>query len=299
MAEANNYGIGSYENFQSCVTSSSSVQFTYYFGVSKNPYKCPSEIDWYKSGVDFDYTEIGENAIEADTNDRVISGNAYNGKDVSALTHELAITIKPSLNSNLWQRLMSIQATDSLEQKNGNYIKAYLNGGFHLLVQVNDGEGSGYVFNKVYTNLTTNTLPDDVFQNWGDSELGTELTFTVNHQPAYELNQVPGGWALNAEGKDLAPTITGTESLAISATALTGTITLVDDSNIAYNKNIQVNVMDSNGNMIASQTIVNPKTKSAVNITGEFNDSNYVVTLGWFLSEATPVNSTRVSLIKS
>lgn len=283
MEQNKNYGLGNYVDYQQCLGQSSSADVTVFVGVSHEP-GCPSEaIDWYKSGVDFDLTEISDNSIEGSGDELELAGSTYTAIINNKIKEELKLSVKPSFSSKLWQRLSSIQMEDSLQMKNGSLIKAYLNGGFHLLVRVQD---KNIDMDKVYTNLICTTLPNDVLQNWSDNELSSELTFTNIHQPHYDLKQLPEGMGI-PKGYNV-PKITAS-NFDVTASSISFTPTLTDTDNIAISDTIIANVYDKEGNLVGTG---NGTSGSKLTINGTFKTTeNYKVILGYYITENVPMNS--------
>lgn len=283
MATVKNYGLGNYVDYQQCLGSNSNTDRTYFIGVSSEPVCPATEIEWFKSGVDFDITEIGENAIEGSADDLELAGANYEAIINNKIKEELTLSIKPSFNSRLWQRLSSIQMEDALQRKNGALIKAYLNGGFHLLITT---KGKDLNFDKVYTNLISTTLPNDVLQNWSDNELSAELSFQNIHQPYYDLKQLPVG--MGTPSDFTTPTIT-IDRVTVSASDIGLTPTLQDEDEVAINNDILVSAYDKNDQLVGS-TKVTSGTKATIN--GTFNTGdNYKVICGYFVAENLPINS--------
>lgn len=294
-----NYNLQDYKDFQVCGSQTSSLNLEYYIGVSRNPFQCPAVIDWYKAGKDFEITEIGENNLSGETSDLEIAGSSYSNVKVDKITHELSVSIKPNLNSKLWQRLMEIQATDSVGNYNGKYILSYLNGGFHLLVKIKPTDGQqDFNVNKVYTNLVTTQIPDDLLQNWSDNELSAELSFQNTHQPHYDLLGLPDGFGISSDIKN-APEVM--ENLSVIKTGTTssiaGTVGIKDVDGLAYNTKARVVVMDDNFNPI-TETVVDNAVKGSPtgvswNVDGTFETGKkYYASYGWYVNENLTIQKT-------
>lgn len=287
-----NYNLQDYKDFQVCGSQSSSLDLEYYIGVSRNPFQCPAVIDWYKSGKDFEITEIGESTLSGETSDVEIAGSSYSNVKVDKITHELSLSIKPNLNSKLWQRLMEIQATDSVGNYNGKYILSYLNGGFHLLIKIKPTDAQpDFNVNKVYTNLISTQLPDDLLQNWSDNELSAELSFQNTHQPHYDLLGLPDGFGISSDIQN-APEVMENLSLIKqgSTTTISGTVGIKDVDGLAYNNKARVIVMDESFNPMVETVVDNAVKSSPTAVNWEVQDvfetgKKYYASFGWYANE--------------
>lgn len=287
-----NYNLQDYKDFQVCGSQSSSLDLEYYVGVSRNPFQCPAVIDWYKAGKDFEITEIGESTLSGETSDVEIAGSSYSNVKVDKITHELSLSIKPNLNSKLWQRLMEIQATDSVGNYNGKYILSYLNGGFHLLIKIKPTDAQpDFNVNKVYTNLISTQLPDDLLQNWSDNELSAELSFQNIHQPHYDLLGLPDGFGISSDIQN-APEVMENLSLikAGTTTSISGTVGIKDVDGLAYNNKARVIVMDESFNPMVETIVDNAVKSSPTAVNWSVSDvfergKKYYASFGWYANE--------------
>lgn len=287
-----NYNLQDYKDFQVCGSQSSSLDFEYYIGVSRNPFQCPAVIDWYKAGKDFEITEIGESTLSGETSDVEIAGSSYSNVKIAKITHELSLSIKPNLNSKLWQRLMEIQATDSVGNYNGKYILSYLNGGFHLLIKIKPTDAQpDFNVNKVYTNLISTQLPDDLLQNWSDNELSAELSFQNTHQPHYDLLGLPNGFGISSDIQN-APEVMENLSLikAGTTTSISGTVGIKDVDGLAYNNKARVIVMDESFNPMVETIVDNAVKSSPTAVNWSVSDvfetgKKYYASFGWYANE--------------
>nr|DAI60357.1 MAG TPA: hypothetical protein [Caudoviricetes sp.] len=283
-----NYGLDNLLEYQKCLTTSSTQKITVFLGIGDEPQCKYENITWFKSGVDFDITEIGENIIEGSMDDQTISGNSREGAVNNTIKETLKISIKPDLNSKLWNRLGSIYAEDALQMANGDIIKSYMNGGFFATIRA---EGKNLKRDVQYVNLIASKLPNEILQNWSDDELAFEMEFQNWLNPIIKNYVVPKDYGTPPGLKS--PTIKASD-INVTKTTLTVTPTLTNNDNIAINQDVYVQVFDNAlDELIGSATV---QSGNVATINGTFDPTkNYKIVLGYFVAENMPVNSTIVN----
>lgn len=283
-----NYGLDNLLDYQKCLTTSSTQKITVFLGIGDEPQCKYENITWFKSGVDFDITEIGESLIEGSMDEQTIAGNSREGAVNNSIKETLKISIKPDLNSKLWNRLGSIYAEDALQMANGDIIKSYMNGGFFATIRA---EGKNLKRDVQYVNLIASKLPNEILQNWSDDELAFEMEFQNWLNPIIKNYVVPKDYG-TPPGLT-SPTIT-TSGVSVTTNRISVTPTLKNNDNIAINNDVMVQVFDNNLDELFGSVVV--KSGQAASINGTFEtDKNYKIVLGYFVAEQMPVNSTIVN----
>lgn len=218
----------SYKEFRTCTPSSGASIHTYTdIGVDTSVEvagklvtvigDCPADIIWTSDELDdFTLTAPISGGLNFNRED-IEDDSTYKQTKAGQLSQEKGMSIKGVYNSRLIQLLERIQIQDSVGGYDGELLKAYSNGGFHIRTRRIYKSNNAYM-TKIHMGVKLQELPD-TFDGFAD-DTEVELTFNVEDGVKFEL-----GGDLTAHGfKDgqITASVTGT----LSGTTLTVTPTL-------------------------------------------------------------------------
>ncbi len=260
----------SYKEFRNCIASSgASVDVFTDVGVDKEVRvkgklvtvigECPSDIYWLSDeNKDFETTAPMSGGISLNRED-VEDSSAWKQTVAGQLSQEKGLTVKGTYQNKLVQVLERILIADSVGGYNGELLKAYSNGGFHLRNRRVYKNNNAQI-HKIDLEVKLQEWPD-TFPGFGD-DAEVEFTFNVEREPKFSLEG-----DLTAHGFKEGQITASLEGASLSGTTLTFTPKLTTNGVDLNTTNCLVEVFDIGASDAPVKTVTDATLGSVNTVT--------------------------------
>jgi hypothetical protein len=238
--------------------------------------KCQDDILWFDSSDVNIISDEGEIKVSRED---VENNSNYKETTSGKIEGTKTITIKPNFGSKFIQKMMEIQMRAQTD--NGETLKKYSDGGFHLKTTLEDSEGNFQIV-ILDLNMKFEGDFDALGKNFSDGELEMELSFMIERPSStLILGVLPENFGFSEDFE--APEISG-GTTTTTATEVTVKSAVLTDTLGCTDGNIYYVVYGIDNNIIGS-TI--SKSGTEAKISGTFTPNagqKLVVTMGYLIS---------------